>query len=774
MKNKLYRTWWIISSFSLCLGYGVYSYGCADGWWDYYQGSVLTPEAFADESYKPLFYAPYDKFYGFSPMYNNQMFTGSMLGDWQEYLKGLIPEEDIDKCLLFEPTTQHSYSEFIDELTPEIHARWSYTNDRVVNFLVFLKLAKQIELYSSQVYDYWDYDTFQRVDLANDQAQDIAKYYLANIADSNKDTFFKNRMWFQVIKAYFYSDKRFDVVSFFEATKDTQAKNELYYRALSYVAGAYYQEGDYLESDLLFAQVFDKSPALRQLALYNFKVLPKKDIIKMQNKTDDKSVQSALWALYGYYSVGQTIEAMQNIYAIDPSNAHLDFLLTRWVNQQEIELIGLDQDNFKNKKEYLEKVNSILGPKQSKWVEQVASNPSSLHNPALWSIVSGYLNILQGNNQKASEFLQKASKLQIQNPLVENQIRLLSLINQIEQLQYIDNQGPLDLLQDIDWLLNELDKDAMVRESEFRYEHSKSWVRKVISGLYKKQGDILFSELANPSQEFYSSVENTQLVEDFLAKGNFNTWQSILLKKYPVELSEIYQNKAILLFYQDQLQQSLAYMKKAKSVIKHDYFNEQYIQDYKDFELLGNPFNGKIQDCNDCDHDAVQITKYTKETFIEKILEMQNNIDQGNDVFNNALLVGNAFYNASYYGNARMFYHSELFQYNGNSVKEANRKYLLNMDLVNKYYTLAKEHATTKEQKAKIAYLQAKLQRNDFFSNNYFNQEYFYGAYNSDVVIQPWQGFKELHQLYSDTQYYQQVINECGYFRTFVSKQDAF
>ncbi len=77
-------------------------------------------------------------------------------------------------------------------------------------------------------------------------------------------------------------------------------------------------------------------------------------------------------------------------------------------------------------------------------------------------------------------------------------------------------------------------------------------------------------------------------------------------------------------------------------------------------ELLGNPFNGKIKDCHDCDHAAPQKIKYTKLSYLKKMKEMEQNVNNNTDVYNNALLLANAYYNMIYYGNARVFYHSPI------------------------------------------------------------------------------------------------------------------
>lgn len=80
-------------------------------------------------------------------------------------------------------------------------------------------------------------------------------------------------------------------------------------------------------------------------------------------------------------------------------------------------------------------------------------------------------------------------------------------------------------------------------------------------------------------------------------------------------------------------------------------------------ELLGNPFNGKIKDCHDCDHAAAQSTTYNKVSFLQKMLEMRQKIDRNESVYNNALLLGNAYYNMTHHGNARVFYENKVIGY---------------------------------------------------------------------------------------------------------------
>ena len=92
------------------------------------------------------------------------------------------------------------------------------------------------------------------------------------------------------------------------------------------------------------------------------------------------------------------------------------------------------------------------------------------------------------------------------------------------------------------------------------------------------------------------------------------------------------------------------------------------------------------------------------------------------------------------------------------------------MENVKKYYNIAQKAAADNEQKAKMAYMLAKTQRNDFYYNKYFSTTTYWG-YPDGPVVQKWQGFVDLKTSYSDTKYYQDVIAECGYFRKYLGLQ---
>lgn len=765
MIKKSLKKWYVVSSLAALLGTGIYTYGCADGWWSYSSISNFTPEAFADDSYKPLFFAPYDRFYNGGYMDNASMFNDDIVAEWTAYLNGKLAEAEVKKFLL----ASQEHAEEIDQLYANVKgkkkATWNLKDERIQNFVTFLYQAKAIENYSNDSYSYWEYDSYTASAMEENQADKVEKVY-KNL--KSKDAFFTNRMWFQVLKAKFYSTNRASVIAFFNESAAKQPKNTLYYRGLSYVAGAYYQAGDFNQSNALYAEVFNGNATLRQTALYNYKPMDAANTKHVAQTIPSKEVQAALWAMQGYYT--NSLDALKEIMDVDKKSPHANFLLTRWVNQQEAAVLKFRETSFKSSKEYFESLKKAIDQPGLDWIKSIAKQPEQVDNPALWLLASGYLAIFQGEYKEAEQALAQAKKEAKGNALVDNQIRLFSLINRVSQIKKMDAKAEESILSDMEWIY----KDIMPKsnwEDPFRYDYALHWVRQYLAAIYLEQGDQVMSEIMYSNLDFYGNVEHTVKMEKFLLETKKTKFEQLMVDQYAYNLSDIYERRAINLFYQDKIEQAIVEMKKAEPITaEYAYNGEPYVKPYKNTELLGNPFNGKIQDCNDCDHMAKQAVKYTKLSFLEKIKEMQDKVAKGEDVFNNALLVGNAFYNGTYYGNARVFYYNALVNEYGNFISPSERKYLLNMGLAKKYYGLAKKAATTNEQKAKIAYLEAKVERNEFYAKQYQNKDYYWGAGWDDPMFKKWKGFQELATLYKDTKYYQEVINECGYFRTYLEK----
>lgn len=769
MKKKFGKRLLYVSSLSLLLGAGVYSYGCADGWWSYSSLSSFTPEAFVDKSYKPLFFAPSERFYDGAYMFNTGMYNDDIVSDWAKYLGNAIPEAVVKECLVsneFEIGTMHTiYSELKKGKKRSSIYDLDLKNKKVENFINFLNFAKTIEQYSAQDFEYWNYEKQLRDQLPNDYVAKVQSFYEKM---DKKDTFYMNRMWFQVMKAKFYSADKGSAISYFETTASSQPHNTLYYRAMSYVAGAHYEKADFMKSNVLYATVFDKEPSMRQVALYNFKPLDKPTMTKIVNSTSDKEVKAAIWAIMGYY--GDLGESMKNAYEVNPKSPHIDYVLTRWVNLQEQEVNVFTESSFKSRDEYFKAIKKKIDQNTLKWIKTIADKPQDVANPVLWKLAAGYMDIFQGDYKSATKQIEEANTyVKKGDKLLEEQVRLFALINTVSQIKKLDKSTEEKLLPELKWVYVDLVKNDY--SDPFRYEYAAGWIRQFLSVVYKEQGNAIMSEILNSKGvEYYKDGKQSVAMENFLLRTNHSGIESLFASLYQFNLSDIYESRAIHLFYEDKIDEAIVEMKKAKPVKKKNMYDDDYTEmTYSSSQLYGNPFNGKIKDCNDCDHAAKQTTVYTKLSFLEKLKEMESNVANGVDVFNNAMLVGNAFYNVTYFGNGRSFYYNSIWdEYGSNTISTGNRSNILNMRNARKYYDIAKKNATTNEQKAKLAYFEAKLERNDFYTLTYHSGDYYSGGWGDAVMFKKWKGFVDLKNNYSDTKYYQEVIKECGYFRKYL------
>lgn len=772
MKKKFWKNCLYASSFSLVVGLGAYTYACADDWFSYSSVSSFTPEAFVDNSYKPMFFAPTERFYDWGYMDNVSMFNNQIVEDWKAYLGNSVSEQVIKEYLVENKEDTDNINDLYSDLLKKKAKTGSYglnlKEEKVKNFITFLYYAKEIEKYSAQTFNYWDYDSHIAVTASDRVVNEVESFYNKM---NKKDTFFTSRMWFQVMKAKFYSSDRSAVIRYFESTSAMQSKNTLYYRALAYVAGAYYQQADYIKSNLYYAEVFNAEPSMRQVALYNFRPLDNKQLQTVINSTNDKEVKAAVWAITGYYK--DTAVAMREVYAIDPNSKHIDYLLTRWVNEQESAVNVFADSNFKSKDEYFKTIKKKIDLSTLKWVKEVADKSKEVHNPVLWKLAAGYIDIFQGNYKEAEKSIKEAKGfVKADDKLLADQVRLFALINNISQVKKIDKSVENDLISDLKWVYTELPKHTY--DNPFRYEYASNWIRQFLSSVYKEQGNPIMGEvLLSEGSTFYQDIKRSNDMEAFFKKTNKSSMEELFVSLYKFNLSEIYESRAIYLFYQDKIDEAITAMEKAVPVKKWNVYNqEEYTLEYNSTELYGNPFNGKIKDCNDCDHVAKQSVKYSKLAFLKKVKEMQDKVNSGEDVFNNAMLLGNAYYNTTYFGNGRVFYYNSIVgEYGSNTIASENKSFLLSMKLPQKYYDIAKKYATTKEQKAKLAYFDAKMERNNFYVGKYHADNYYMGAWGDDTMFKKWKGFAELQEKYSDTKYYNEVINECGYFRKYLGME---
>jgi hypothetical protein len=456
--------------------------------------------------------------------------------------------------------------------------------------------------------------------------------------------------------------------------------------------------------------------------------------------------KATLWQMLGiFYADPQ--RAITRIYELDPRSEKLDLLLSRAINIREQQGITGQPNAAANPGASAHKAgaDSLLT-----LVTRIASANNTV-KPWVWHLAAGYLNTLNGNFTTAASYFKKAGSVTPKDRLPQAQLRLLKMLNTLAAARTIDNSLEQGLLPDIQWL------ESIQKDEQFRSNYAFDWLKKTMAAKYLLTGDRVRSECFVTMSAFYTDDKNVEALKAFLAKPNKTPYEQLCAHLSAIQQADLFEYQAVQLAMNDRPDEALAALKQVPSAAATI--------------LPGNPFNARIVDCHDCDHEAAQKIKYSKLALLIKLKELREKITAGTDVYTNALLMGNAQYNITHYGNARVFYENKIMGSDHSmpeSIDSVFRTPLMNMAAATKYYTLALNAAQTDEQRAKCQYLLAKCQRNEWYDKLFFSKEYSEYDYKGPNFV-AWDGFKALKQ-YPNTQYYKEVLKECGYFNSYIRK----
>lgn len=139
------------------------------------------------------------------------------------------------------------------------------------------------------------------------------------------------------------------------------------------------------------------------------------------------------------------------------------------------------------------------------------------------------------------------------------------------------------------------------------------------------------------------------------------------------------------------------------------------------------------------------------------LFERTNNQD-ADTVANASLEIGNALYQVALRGSARI--RTSQFGWDRWSTHSIDENPIANMDLAEKYYMQAMNRSPNKEVQAKACFMAAKAEQNRFYNTRKRDEN----------DIHPGKYYRLMKTTYSDTKYFQEVIHECGYFRTWIQK----
>ena len=587
-----------------------------------------------------------------------------------------------------------------------------------------------------------------------------------------KNNFMRERYLFQITRLYFYSRQFALCYEFYQKHAADFSNGITKYRVMGFAAGSLYGLKQYAEANYLFSLIYDNCPPMRISAYYSFKPVEEKDWQQCLQLTKNTREKEVLWHLLGIYK--DPLRAMKEIYSLDAKSDLLDVLVSRYINIAEETIWRFNNEALApNKITYAPK-QGVISDAAAEFIATVARN-NNTNKPYLWSLVSSYISALHGKYNDALAIVSRFESSGENDVEINRQMKTIRLICAIESAPSITGAVEQKIIPDILYLNNH-------GPAKLWQGNPLEWVRNRLAERYKKQGDILKAELLNSKDRlFYDNYSNLKSMVAYMDKPVKSEFDKFYLGNYQYTRKSIYDYMAVKAFYDHDLNKAIKLYEEGNAAekvqVKKEVLQEYYdslankyysVNTFGGTELKGDPFIIHINDCHDCDHALPDKKTYTKIEFVRRLLALQKVVekDPKNHV-SECFELANGFYNATYWGNARHFYETDIAVYNAdNAYFEAKQRSTLKELPINDcsraiyYYKLALNNSSNNEFKAKCAFMLAKCEQNEFFMRKPKN---FAGDFKAG------QYFRLLREKYSKTNYYREVIRECGYFRTYVS-----
>jgi len=721
MTKTSLKKFWIIFTGACSLSAGI-ALACAGDWGPEYGTSNFTPYVdVRDRSYSPFFVSNLFYFGIGHDDGHDARFNEANTKEWSAYLGQAISTSSLDYLL------QKAEKRSIDSALTA-----SGGNARLTTFLRYLQLAKQAETYSlNHVSGWYDYQEQKKEKPSFDNAA-FRKACITNMAKA--EPFVRQRYLFQLQRNYFFYGSPQESIDFYLQHEKELTPGTMYYRTMAYAAGSYYRQKNYTKANYLYSLVFAGSAEMRTVAHYSFHPQEEADWKATMALCRNKEEQATLWQMLGIFYADET-RSIGEIYRLDPKSDKMDLLLSRGVNLYEQKFFRSDLgDFFPVRSDSASQAFLAL-------ITRIASEGKA-ERPWIWQMAVGYLHALGGNYAASESWYNKVTLPKA--GLAAGQLRLLRLLNKIGMVTKLDGRTEDQLLPDLEWLAS---MSASSEQDGLRASDAFDWTKRRFAEKYIQQHDLIKAQCFVSNVRFYGNDKQAADMKAFLGKPSKTGYEAFCSKLSPIKADDIGESQAIRASYAGSLEEAI-------EKISHTPGGAVV--------LPGNPFNARIQDCHDCDHAAPQKIKYTKLSFLQKLKEIKDKAASGADVYTNSILLGNAYYNMSDYGNARVFYQCSIIG-SGYGIDSVFQPMLFSNVSSIKYYSDALKAATTNEQKAKCQYLLAKCQRNEWY--NTVPEER-----RNGVDFKAWDGFAALKQ-YQSTQYYREVLRECGYFRTYTNQR---
>lgn len=785
--KKIFSNRFIILISLIITGYAAYMLACTiDDWSMFY---MFNPEVTKSTTYRPFYRITSEALYGYSKNSAVNDCDSLNILEWNKYFNDALAYPQLSYLLYVSDSKKvdilaeclKSGDTPINDTLRQLALVLSPLKEKSLEFLAYLKFAKKCEplaIFSTEVWRYWeDEEKLKQVDPRKNE--NLVRELIAEgltMQSKAVNQFIRQRYGFQVLRIYYYSRKFQECYNFYDSYVKSLAEGITKFRAMSYAAGALYGLGQFAQANYIFSLIYDNCEALRVNSYYGFKPVEEADWQQCLNLAKDNRQKAVLWHLLGIYK--DPMRAMREIYALDSKSDLLDVLVGRYINLAEEEIWTVNKRELRPFEiTYVPKAE-LIPQEAAQFITDVA-NKGNTNRPVLWNLAAAYIFALKGHYTEALSIVSKLENAGQEDVDIQRQLSATRLLCIINGESSITPEVEKKILPDIEYL-------SQHQPDTYLSTFPLSWVYNRLAERYRVQGDIVKAEVLDPKgRYFYDSYDLTKKMIAYMDNPVKSDFDRYILNGYPLLRESVYDFLAINEFYYGDLDKAVSLYKEG-SVAARDRVKKAIVQGYFDpvkkwfyhspnifsrSKLLGDPFVIHINDCHDCDHSAEYKITYTKYQFVEKMAGLKAVVEK--DVkshTNECFRLANGFYNATYWGNSRIFYvtdvgHNytpEYWDMDTLRIKPLKELPIYDLSRAKYYYKLAYDNSADKEFKAKCAFMLAKCEQNEFFRTK---------VEDSPIDFKSGIYFRLLKKEYSETNYYKEVIRECGYFRTFLSNK---
>lgn len=668
--------------------------------------------------------------------------------------------------------------------------------------------------------------------------------------------YLKLRYAYQIVRTARYAEQYQRAVALYdELVEKNPTRSSIRYRALGHKAGATRHTGDMPLSSYYFSQVFDSSEGEREIALRDFRSRSDEEWKRIYALAKNDHERATLWMMRGFKMDGLNFSYLRQMLTLEPGSPRLGMALMRELHRIESYLYddmetrdyanrttgsfeGYDyekdmpvttniDDNYwhDDYKRHIAKgrawdtiyyydlpdeseegaepeLTHVLSGRDyvmefRRFVLETAKN-GRVAEPALWYMVAGYIDIMDGDYGLADQCLEEAESSTRGNYDLEHQIRLLDLLREAKSKGSVGEDIEKQIAETLAWFHRKQNKNGHTR-----YDKAMA----ALGQQYLLQNNVPKAVLAfdaandevtrNVLLDMYATNDDLEKLQELVQSGGENDYERSLIDSFSLGRADLLDLRGTRLMRQGNFEEGLTLFQQ----IPASYWNEtpdsnEYgwtPQNYRTFysSTDTNRFTGmslvSYNTWGDYNTDSVahvtRARKYTKLSFAQTAVELRKLAESkgtpGADTA--AYRLGTFLFNTPYWGYSEgvwqgammmmiryYYYRATAYPFNLKGVAERMEKAEENFMAeygghakARDYFTRAMEGTKNPELAARCAYMIDLCNKQPQTTLHPVKS----------IEEQDRTGYNLLMTKYRDTRYAKWVLSQCSIYKLFQKKK---